>query len=259
MAFRAWVGALLLATRLVVAPALASASGMPVVDVANLTQSIITTLETIEQTSQAVLDYQIYLQQLERMVTDMAVPGFYIWDQVDRIRDKGGRIVRGVGSARLDVDDLESFAKKFTTREYYRQSGCYGRDAHCGLNKLNGFIKGLEDGRLLGLERHAQALDAAYARLTERAEDEASGDDAKKVEILRQRVASARGKLEAIQHQTEFIDMMLDQVRQMKELMEEYQRVQVMQMMMDAAARVEAESLSRRYFRDVYILRGREP
>ena len=59
-------------------------AGIPVIDGANLTQSIMTALEAVAQTAKQIQQYQTQLQQYENMLQNTMAPAAHIWDQAQR-------------------------------------------------------------------------------------------------------------------------------------------------------------------------------
>jgi type IV secretion system protein TrbL len=56
-------------------------AGIPVIDAANLVQTIMSASENVAQTLKQIEQYQTQLQQYENMLQNTAAPSDYIWDQ----------------------------------------------------------------------------------------------------------------------------------------------------------------------------------
>ena len=56
-------------------------AGIPVIDAGNLSQNIMTAIESVAQTLKQIEQYQTQLQQYENMLQNTAAPAAYIWDQ----------------------------------------------------------------------------------------------------------------------------------------------------------------------------------
>lgn len=56
-------------------------AGMPVIDGGNLTQNVMTAIESVAQTLKQIEQYQTQLQQYENQLQNTAAPAAYIWDQ----------------------------------------------------------------------------------------------------------------------------------------------------------------------------------
>src|SRR5690554_1145918 len=79
-------------TALVLALSLGGASlpvqaGIPVIDGGNLTQNIMTAMESVAQTLKQIEQYQTQLQQYENQLQNTMAPAAYIWDQATRTMD----------------------------------------------------------------------------------------------------------------------------------------------------------------------------
>ena len=66
-------------------------AGIPVIDGTNLSQNIMTAIESVAQTLKQIEQYRTQLQQYENMLQNTAAPAAYIWAQAQRAydRDKG--------------------------------------------------------------------------------------------------------------------------------------------------------------------------
>ena len=56
-------------------------AGIPVIDSANLTQTVMTAVENVAQTLKQIEQYRTQLQQYENMIQNTVAPAAYIWDQ----------------------------------------------------------------------------------------------------------------------------------------------------------------------------------
>ncbi len=56
------------------------AAGIPVIDTANLSQTVISSIEAVAQTLKQIQQYQTQLQQYENMLQNTLAPAAYIWD-----------------------------------------------------------------------------------------------------------------------------------------------------------------------------------
>ena len=59
----------------------ATHAGIPVIDGGNLTQNVMTAIESVAQTLKQIEQYQTQLQQYENQLQNTAAPAAYIWDQ----------------------------------------------------------------------------------------------------------------------------------------------------------------------------------
>lgn len=72
-------------TTITFAPAQA---GIPVIDGGNLTQNIMTAIESVAQTLKQIEQYQTQLQQYENQLQNTMAPAAYIWDQAQTTMDR---------------------------------------------------------------------------------------------------------------------------------------------------------------------------
>ena len=56
-------------------------AGIPVIDGANLTQTVMSAVENVAQTLKQIEQYRTQLQQYENMIQNTVAPAAYIWDQ----------------------------------------------------------------------------------------------------------------------------------------------------------------------------------
>jgi type IV secretion system protein TrbJ len=56
-------------------------AGIPVIDAGNLSQNVVTAIESVAHTLKQIEQYQTQLQQYENMLQNSVAPVAYIWDQ----------------------------------------------------------------------------------------------------------------------------------------------------------------------------------
>lgn len=56
-------------------------AGIPVIDGANLTQTVMSAVENVAQTLKQIEQYRTQLQQYENMIQNTVAPAAYIWDR----------------------------------------------------------------------------------------------------------------------------------------------------------------------------------
>lgn len=102
------------------------ASGIPVLDAANLSQSVMDVIETIQQGLTQVEQYATQLQQFEQEVQNTIAPAVYVWDKANQYVQLGQNIMGEVKSFADNPSALESYFDKYQNPGTYRSSPCYG-------------------------------------------------------------------------------------------------------------------------------------
>lgn len=104
----------------------ARASGIPVLDAANLSQSVMDVIENIQQGLTQVEQYYTQLQQFEQEVQNTIAPAVYVWDKANHYIQLGQNIMGEVKSFADNPSALTSYLDKYQSPSTYRSSPCYG-------------------------------------------------------------------------------------------------------------------------------------
>lgn len=122
--FAAKAAALATAVLLSTAPAQA---GIPVIDGTNLSQNIMTAIESVAQTLKQIEQYSTQLQQYENQLQNTVAPAAYIWDQAQTTINNLQRATDTLNYYKTQLGSLDNYLAKFQDVSYYRASSCFQR------------------------------------------------------------------------------------------------------------------------------------
>jgi P-type conjugative transfer protein TrbL len=100
-------------------------AGIPVIDGGNLTQNVMTAIESVAQTLKQIEQYQTQLQQYENQLQNTMAPAAYIWDQATRTMDNLRSAMNTLDYYQTQLGSLDAYLGKFQDVAYYRGSPCF--------------------------------------------------------------------------------------------------------------------------------------
>jgi len=107
-------------------------AGIPVIDGGNLTQNVLTAMESVAQTlkqveqyAKQVEQYSTQLQQYENQLQNTAAPAAYIWDQANRTINKLIEAQDMLAYYQRKAGSLDAYLAKYQDAAYYRSSPCF--------------------------------------------------------------------------------------------------------------------------------------
>jgi P-type conjugative transfer protein TrbJ len=112
----------LMTSQSVLTPAYA---GIPVIDAANLTQTVMTAIESVSQTLMQIDQFATQLQQWDNMVQNTEVPGQYIWDQAMATMNQLRATIDTITYYKNTLGSIDNYLSSFKDLESYRNSPCF--------------------------------------------------------------------------------------------------------------------------------------
>ena len=106
-------------------------AGIPVIDATNLSQNIITAIESVAQTLKQIEEYRTQLQQYENMIQNTVAPAAYIWDQAQQTINGLMNAVDTLNYYKTQLGSLDGYLGKFQDVAYYRSSPCFNGSGGC--------------------------------------------------------------------------------------------------------------------------------
>ena len=100
-------------------------AGIPVIDGANLTQTVMSAVENVAQTLKQIEQYRTQLQQYENMIQNTVAPAAYIWDQAQSTISGLMNAVNTLDYYKNQLGSLDSYIGKFQDVSYYKSSPCF--------------------------------------------------------------------------------------------------------------------------------------
>lgn len=188
-------------------------AGIPVIDGGNLTQNIMTAIESVAQTLKQIEQYQTQLQQYENMLKNTLAPAAYIWDQAQVTIGKLIEAQNTLAYYQNKLGSLDNYLSKFQDVAYYRGSPCFNGTGGCS----DAEHAAMEENRRLASESQKVANDALFKALKN--QEKALRNDARNLERLQGAAQSAQGQLQAIGYANQLASQQANQILQIRSLL----------------------------------------
>lgn len=224
LAAKKMVVAFAAAVGVVFAPARA---GIPVMDGGNLTQNVMTAIESVAQTIKQIEQYQTQLQQYENMIQNTVAPAAYIWDQAQSTINGLMNAVDTLNYYKTQLGSIDSYLGKFQDVAYYRSSPCF---SSAGCSAAEQAV--MEENRRLASQSQKKANDALFQGLKLQQENLVA--DARTLERLQSSAQGATGQMQAIGYANQLASQQANQLLQIRGLLIAQQNVATNRMQTDA-------------------------
>lgn len=210
-------------------------AGIPVIDGANLTQSIMTALEAVAQTAKQIQQYQTQLQQYENMLQNTMAPAAHIWDQAQRTINDLNQATNTLAYYQNQLGSLDAYLGKFQDVAYYRSSPCFSSAGCSDAERV-----AMAENRRLASESQKKANDALFKGL-EQQQDNLQAD-ARQLQRLQSAAQGADGQLAAIGYANQLASNQANQLLQIRSLLIAQQNAEATRLAseLDDSARGEA-------------------
>lgn len=191
-------------------------AGIPVIDVASLTQSILEVIESISQGLQMVQSYQTQLQQYQNQIINTMNVSNWLWDDARQII--GGVLAIGdsVRGFKNQFGSIDAYIGKFKDIDYYKQLPCFGSGG-CTRQELQAMTTQVKEQKKISSEVRKEANNALVKSIDE--QQDALERDADKLRDLQANAQTSAGQLEAIQHASQLASNQANQLLQIRALM----------------------------------------
>lgn len=215
---------ILAAKKTIVAALIASAlsmpahAGIPVIDGANLGQTIVSAMENVAQTLKQIQQYQTQLQQYQNMLTNTMAPASYIWDQAQSTMSGLRSSIDTLSYYKNQLGSVDAYLGKFQDTAFYRNSPCYS---------VNGCTPAqwaaMKDSQRLGSEAQKKANDGLFRGLND--QQQAMEDDARQLRQLQSSAQGATGQMQALGYASQLASHQSNQLLQIRALLIAQQNV----------------------------------
>lgn len=195
-----------------------SAAGIPVIDIANLAQTVVTAVENVSQTMQQIKQYQTQLQQYENMLQNSAAPSSNIWDQAQNTMRNLRRATATLDQQKQVLGSIDAFLAKSQDTAYYRNSSCYS-SAGCTPEQW----AAQRESEKFGSAAQKKANDALFRGMD--LQQDAMESDARQLEQLQSSAQSATGQMQAIGYANQLASHQSNQLLQIRSLLMAQQNV----------------------------------
>ena len=207
--FAAKAAALATAVLLSTAPAQA---GIPVIDGTNLSQNIMTALESVAQTLKQIEQYSTQLQQYENQLQNTVAPAAYIWDQAQSTITNLQRATDTLNYYKTQLGSLDNYLAKFQDVSYYRASSCFQR-AGCTADQR----AALDANSVTTSQALKKAHDAMFQGIDQQQSN--LNNDAAQLQRLQSQAQGATGQMAAIGFANQLASNQANQLLQIRALL----------------------------------------
>ena len=193
-------------------PVTAHAGGIPVIDGANLSQTVMTAIESVAQTLKQIEQYQTQLQQYEIQLQNSVAPAAYIWDRAQATINGLMGAVDTLNYYKAQLGGIDAYLGKFQDVAYYRGSPCFS-----GAGCSDAERAAMNENRRLASESQKRANDALFRGLDQ--QQEALKTDARTLEQLQARAQGASGQMQALGYANQLASQQANQLLQIRALL----------------------------------------
>jgi|SRR3990167_6310921 len=193
-------------------------AGIPVIDGANLTQTVMSAIENVAQTLKQIQQYQTQLQQYENMIQNTVAPAANIWDQAQSTMNSLRSSIDTLNYYKNNLGSIDNYLDKFQDTAYYRSSPCYTA-AGCTPAQW----AAMADSQRLGSEAQKKATDALFRGLDR--QQDAMQSDASQLQRLQSSAQGATGQMQAIGYANQLASHQANQLLQIRGLLIAQQNV----------------------------------
>jgi P-type conjugative transfer protein TrbJ len=194
---------------LAAAPAVA---GIPVIDGANLSQTVMSAIENVAQTLKQIQQYQTQLQQYENMLQNTAAPTQQIWDDATGTMNQLRGSIDTLSYYKNSLGSVDSYLSKFKDTAGYKANPCYSASG-CTPAQWDA----MKNQEQFGSEVQKKANDALFKGLDR--QQDSMESDAAQLKRLQSSASGAQGQLEAIGYANQLASNQTNQLLQIRALL----------------------------------------
>ncbi|HAN1481837.1 TPA: P-type conjugative transfer protein TrbJ [Escherichia coli] len=187
-------------------------AGIPVIDGTNLSQNIMTAIESVAQTLKQIEQYQTQLQQYENQLQNTMAPAAYIWDQAQSTINGLMNAVNTLDYYKSQLGSLDNYINKFQDVSYYRGSPCFSA-AGCS-NAEWAAMKSVEQ---VASASQKKANDALFRGLDQQQTN--LRNDAAQLQRLQSAAQGANGQMQALGFANQLASQQANQLLQIRGLL----------------------------------------
>lgn len=176
------------------------ASGIPVVDAANLTQNLQDYIENLSQGVQQLTDYALQMKQYENellrydeMVKNRLAPVAYLYDRIDNIQREFTNSYNAAEAIKRKYGDLDAYLARYGDTSFYMGSACFN-SGKCNLEQLDEYNTRYTRAAVQRLEDLRDTLETQFASL-----EESKRINEDSIDSLRSQLKASDGALKAQQ------------------------------------------------------------
>src|SRR5574338_421862 len=187
-------------------------TAIPVIDGANLAQTVVTAIESVAQTLKQIEQYQTQLQQYENQLQNTVAPAAYIWDRAQSTINGLMSAVDTLNYYKTQLGSIDAYLGKFQDVAYYRGSPCFSSVGCSDAERA-----AMSENRRLASESQKKANDALFRGLDK--QQEALKADARTLEQLQSSAQGASGQMQALGYANQLASQQANQLLQIRALL----------------------------------------
>lgn len=193
-------------------------AGIPVIDGSNLSQNLVTALQSVAMAAKQVEQYRIQLQQYQNMLQNTAAPPSYIWDQAQTTMTQLDASINSLEHYRNQLGSVDNYLAKFPDTAAYMNSPCYSSTG-CTQEQW----AAIANSRTLANQSQKRANDALFRGLDMQQKNMVK--DANTLQRLQRNAQNAQGQVEAIGYANQLASHASNQLLQIRGLLIAQQNV----------------------------------
>nr|WP_209279593.1 P-type conjugative transfer protein TrbJ [Escherichia coli]QSM61455.1 hypothetical protein LDMDHDEC_00278 [Escherichia coli]QSM61865.1 hypothetical protein LDMDHDEC_00690 [Escherichia coli] len=202
-------------------------AGIPVIDGTNLSQNIMTAIESVAQTLKQIEQYSTQLQQYQNQLQNTMAPAAYIWDQAQSTINGLMNAVNTLDYYKTQLGSLDSYIGKFQDVNYYKGSPCFSATG-CSAAEWTA----MKNVQQLASESQKKANDALFKGLDKQQDNLTA--DAATLQRLQSSAQGATGQMQAIGYANQLASQQANQLLQIRGLLIAQQNAMATKMQADA-------------------------
>lgn len=187
-------------------------AGIPVIDGANLGQTVVSAMENVAQTIKQIQQYQTQIQQYQNMLTNTLAPASYIWDQAQSTMSGLRNSIDTLRYYENQLGSVDAYLGKFQDTAFYRNSPCYSANGCTPAQWA-----ALKDSQRFGSEAQKKANDGLFKGLKN--QQQAMEDDARQLQRLQSSAQGATGQMQALGYASQLASHQSYQLLQIRGLL----------------------------------------
>ncbi len=202
-------------------------AGIPVVDGMNLTQNIVTAMQSVSAVLQQIQQYETQLQQYQNMLQNTAAPASYIWDQAQATISGLLNATNTLNYYQNQLGSIDAYLGKFQDVNYYKASPCFTGQTCSAVDMAT-----LTSNQQLASQSQKKANDAIFQGL--KLQQTNLQNDASTLASLQSSAQGASGQLQAIGYANQLASQQANQLLQIRSLLMVQQNAVATKMQADA-------------------------
>ncbi len=210
-----------------IGPAPLNAAGIPVIDATNLSQNVMTAVESVAQTLKQIEQYRTQLQQYENMLQNSVAPAAYIWDQAQVTINGLMNATNTLDYYKQQLGSLDTYLGKFQDVNYYKSSPCFS-NAGCSAAEW----AAMKQVQQVASQSQKRANDAIFRGLEQQQVN--LKNDASTLQRLQASAQGAVGQMQAIGYANQLASQQANQLLQIRGLLMAQQNAMATRMQAEA-------------------------